>query len=76
MVGLSTGAYCRYNNNYPNIGRVYGAIYNWHAVNTDKLCTEGWHVPSEDEWATLSTFLGGDQISGGKIKTSRNYSLE
>ena len=46
----------------------YGGLYNWYAVNTGKLCPTGWHVPSEDEWNTLSNFLGGDTISGGKIK--------
>lgn len=22
-----------------------GALYNWYAVNTSKLCPIGWHVP-------------------------------
>jgi uncharacterized protein (TIGR02145 family) len=24
-----------------------GAIYNWHAVGTKKLCPTGWHVPTD-----------------------------
>lgn len=46
----------------------YGALYNWYAVNTNKLCPGGWHVPSIEEWETLGEFLGGNEIAGGKIK--------
>jgi uncharacterized protein (TIGR02145 family) len=65
--GSSDGAYCWYNNNDATI---YGAIYNWYAVNTRKLCPVGWHVPSDAEWATLITFLGGESVAGGKMKES------
>ena len=46
----------------------FGAMYNWYAVNSGKLCPEGWHVPSDDEWTTLTTYLGGEDIAGGKLK--------
>ena len=46
----------------------YGAIYNWYTVNTGNLCPTGWHVPSDDEWATLTTYLGGPGVTGGKLK--------
>lgn len=51
---LSSGAYCWYQNN--NI-ESYGALYNWYAVNTGKLCPIGWHVPSDEEWITLENYL-------------------
>jgi uncharacterized protein (TIGR02145 family) len=35
----------------------YGALYNWYAVNTGKLCPTDWHVPTEDEWMTLQNYL-------------------
>jgi uncharacterized protein (TIGR02145 family) len=55
---LSTGAYCYYNNNVgTDYGATYGALYNWYAVNTGKLCPVGWHVPTDAEWTTLTTFL-------------------
>lgn len=45
-----------------------GTIYNWHVVNTQKLCPTGWHVPSKQEWTTLVDYLGGSAIAGGKLK--------
>ena len=54
---LNTGAYCWYNNNSENAD-MYGALYNWYAVETDKLCPEGWHVPTDSEWKELEIFLG------------------
>jgi uncharacterized protein (TIGR02145 family) len=59
---LSTPAYCSYN----NVG--YGALYNWYAVNTGKLCPIGWHVPNDTDWTALMEFLGGSNIAGGKLK--------
>ena len=64
---LSTGAYCDYNND-PTYSATYGRLYNWYAVNTGILAPAGWHVPLDAEWATLETFLGNDNIMGGKIK--------
>jgi uncharacterized protein (TIGR02145 family) len=53
----TTGAYAWYNNDIFN-KNTYGALYNWHAaVNDNKLCPTGWHVPTEDDWITLMTHL-------------------
>jgi uncharacterized protein (TIGR02145 family) len=48
--------YCWFKNNveYKN---VYGALYNWYTVNTNKVCPTGWHVPSDVEWTTLELYL-------------------
>jgi uncharacterized protein (TIGR02145 family) len=35
---------------------------------TGKLCPSGWHVPSDDEWTILETFLGGRDVAGGMMK--------
>src|ERR1035437_1944380 len=46
---LSQSAYCWYYNIVPNLkitDNNYGALYNWYAVNTNKLCPTGSHVPS------------------------------
>ena len=65
---LSTPAYCWYNNDEAAHKTTYGALYNWHAVKTDKLCPIGWHVPNYDEWSVLIDYLGGEKIAGGKLK--------
>jgi len=66
---LTTGAYCYYNNDSAAYAKIYGKLYNWHAVNDKRgLCPTGWHVPSKDEWKILETTLGGFALAGGKIK--------
>jgi uncharacterized protein (TIGR02145 family) len=54
---LSTPGYCWYNNDSVANKATYGALYNWYAVGTGKLCPIGWHVPSDDEWRTLFDYL-------------------
>ena len=64
-----TGAYCCYNNECATYNATYGKLYNWYAVNNAVgLCPSGWHVPSYAEWATLTTYLGGESVAGGKLK--------
>jgi len=60
-------ALCWYGNNPANKDK-YGALYNWFVVATDQLAPPGWHVPSNAEWTQLSNFLGGELITGGKLK--------
>ena len=55
----TSGAYCCYDNNPSNCD-TYGALYNWYAVNTGKLCPSGWHVPSDAEWTTLTNYLSAN----------------
>jgi uncharacterized protein (TIGR02145 family) len=52
------GTYWWYNNDPISYKNSYGALYNWYAVNTKKLCPTGWHVPSDDEWKQLEIELG------------------
>ncbi len=66
-----TGAYC--NNEYTtNIDTIatYGRLYNWYAVNTEKLAPEGWHVPTNREWKILILFAGS--YPAYKLKESGN----
>jgi uncharacterized protein (TIGR02145 family) len=63
----STGAYCYYEKDISNKA-IYGALYNWYTVNTGKLCPIGWHTPSRVEWQTLTDYLGGFYVAGGKMK--------
>jgi len=76
---LTTGACC-YFKNEPANGATYGKLYNWYAVNDPRgLAPHGWHIPSDEEWTQLETYLGmsqsqadydirTDRISGGKLK--------
>ena len=65
---LATGAYCWYNNDVANKA-TYGGLYNWFAVaDTRNIAPTGWHVPTDAEWTTLTTFLGGESVAGGKLK--------
>jgi uncharacterized protein (TIGR02145 family) len=51
------GAYCWYDNDARAYKTKYGALYNWSAVNTGKLCPAGWHVPGIEEWKSLENYL-------------------
>lgn len=35
----------------------YGVLYNWHAVNAENVCPDGWHVPTHAEWTELENYL-------------------
>jgi uncharacterized protein (TIGR02145 family) len=65
---LITPAFCWYNNDETRNKNKYGALYNWYTVSTNKLCPKGWHVSLDKEWATLTTYLGGEKVAGGKLK--------
>jgi uncharacterized protein (TIGR02145 family) len=60
---INTPAYCWYDNDVAN-KVLYGALYNWFAVNAGNLCPTGWHVPSNGEFGILESYLGmpADQI--------------
>ena len=64
---LNTGAYCNYRNDI-SYANTYGHLYNWYAVNDSRnIAPAGWHVPSNVEWTTLTSFLGSN-VAGGKLK--------
>ena len=47
----------------------YGHLYNWHAVSDERgLCPTGWHVPSDQEWTTLTNEFSGDAFAGEDLK--------
>lgn len=66
-VGLSTPAYCWYNNNI-SFKSYIGALYNWFVIDSGNVCPNGWHVPTDEEWTTLGNYLGGNSIAGGAVK--------
>ena len=81
---LTIGAHTIYANDStttPSNRTKYGYLYNWYAAkgiyttgnitSTDTLnvCPVGWHVPTDAEWTTLTTELGGESVAGGKMKS-------
>ena len=55
--------------NDPSTIPVYGRYYTWAAANDSRnICPTGWHVPSDPEWETMKTFLGGEAVAGGLVK--------
>ena len=80
---LSIGAWCYYDNSVAN-GDIYGALYNWYAVDTGMLCPLGWHVPTDAEWYTLENFVDSTindpntegwrgSIAGTELKTATGW---
>ena len=73
---LTAPGYCWYDNDEASYRNTYGALYNWFAVNTNKLCPVGWHVPSDEEWHELISYVDPfsysevSYIGGGKLKES------
>lgn len=71
-VNLTTGAFCWYNNNAA-FQASYGALYNWYAISLEtnggkNPCPDGWKVPSDEEWTSMTNFVGGFPATGGRLK--------
>jgi uncharacterized protein (TIGR02145 family) len=59
----------------------YGRLYKWDQImNGEKsssanpslikgLCPDGWHVPSDSEWLTLTQYAGGEISASSKLKS-------
>jgi uncharacterized protein (TIGR02145 family) len=73
-IGLSTDAYCNYENSTDEIKiATMGRLYNWFAVTDSRnIAPAGWHVATDAEWSTLTSFLGNDTNAGGKLKETGN----
>ncbi|MBR6379027.1 MAG: fibrobacter succinogenes major paralogous domain-containing protein [Fibrobacter sp.] len=62
-------SYC-YDNNVANCSK-YGRLYTWAAAMT--ACPSGWHLPSNIEWETLFTSVGGKSTAGTKLKSTSGW---
>ena len=52
---------------------VYGKLYTYYTVtDARRVCPTGWHIPSDAEWTTLVTTLGGYQVAGSRLKEYGN----
>jgi uncharacterized protein (TIGR02145 family) len=78
-LATTSKSYCYYNDN-ANSTSSFGALYTWAAAmngsassttnpsGVQGVCPAGWHLPSDVEWTTLSNYLGGENVTGGKMK--------
>ncbi len=67
--------YC-YNDDEANCA-IYGGLYQWNEMmqyvttpGVQGICPTGWHIPTDVEWTTLTDFLGGTSVAGGKMKAT------
>ena len=71
-------SYSWYDNNISNKG-TYGALYNWYVIDASSnggknVCPDGWKVPTDEDWTTLTNQLGGLNVAGGNLKdTGTSY---
>jgi len=49
----------------------YGRLYNWEMAM--KVCPNGWHLPSKEEFQTLVNFAGGEEIAGNALKAKSDW---
>ena len=56
---------------------IYGGLYLWDEAmqystteGVQAICPTGWHIPTDAEWTTVTTFLGGEDVAGGKMKST------
>lgn len=54
---------------------IYGGLYQWNEMmqyttlpGDQGICPSGWHLPTDEEWTILTTFLGGESSAGGPMK--------
>jgi len=56
-----------YNDDESNVA-TYGRLYTWDAAMRIANSVDGWHLPTDAEWTTLTDYLGGESVAGGKLK--------
>jgi uncharacterized protein (TIGR02145 family) len=65
-ISTTRSSYCWFSND-TSYKALYGAIYNYFAVQTGKLCPSGWHVPSHNEFKTMEKTLGMSQAEADSL---------
>jgi len=82
---VKAAAMWSYYNNDASLGAIYGKLYNWFAVKLLQMDIDyynsanpstpwGWRVPTQTDFNTLATTIGGASVAGGKMKVAgTNY---
>ncbi len=66
-----TGAFAWYEND-DSYKDMYGALYNWYAIADNRgICPAGWRVPTRGDWEELQEYVGGSNIMGERLKSTR-----
>jgi len=69
-VSIETADSKCYNNDISNCKK-YGRLYNWNDAQI--VCTDGWHLPSEEEWKVLTDYIGGIETAAKKLKSKTGW---
>lgn len=53
----------------PNVDQLFGHLYNQYAIFDERqLCPSGWYVPTEQDFQSLGSALGGMNVAASKMK--------
>ena len=67
-LNFDSGSGCWIYEDDPGHADLFGRLYDWQTAS--EACPEGWHLPDDGEWAALIDFLGGENVAGGKLKST------
>jgi uncharacterized protein (TIGR02145 family) len=59
-----------YDNSSSNCTK-YGRLYNWDDANS--ACPSGWHLPTDEEWTTLTDFVGGRATAVKNLQSTSGW---
>ena len=61
---------------YNNTKQKNNALYNYYVIVDERgVCPTGWHIPSEDEYVDLNTYLGGYEKANAKLKSTASWKI-
>jgi hypothetical protein len=72
---MAQPAYCWYKNDEKTGKKLYGALYNWFAVASGKLCPVGWHIPARKDWLAIAQLPGGYRDDKGSYEYLKTVSF-
>jgi uncharacterized protein (TIGR02145 family) len=55
-----------------SLKQTYGILYNWYAIDSAKICPEGFHIPSDVEWTELEVYLQNNEFNYDGLIDSDN----
>lgn len=65
-LAFKTESGCWVYDDIQDYAKTHGYLYSWEVAT--KACPDGWRLPSMQDWWYLSTYLGGDEQAGGRLK--------